>query len=387
MTANKNPDARNISDANDVNTSPFTYERLYSLDALRGFDMFWIMGGEEIWHTLYKATGSPFLGILSNQFTHPDWNGFHVYDLIFPLFLFLAGVATPYSTGRELEKGKTRTELLGRVIKRAVILILLGLLVNNGLKIVPFHEIRFASVLGRIGIAYMFANILYLYTDRRVQFVCFWLFVIGYWLLLKHTSAPGFAPGDLTMQGNFASYMDRLILPGRLYLGIHDPEGLFSTIPAISTGLLGILAGTLLKTGHQTKERKVLYLAIAGLVSLVLAQIWNLDFPINKNLWTSSFVLHVGGLSLLLLSLFYYVIDVLGYKSWAFFFKVIGMNSILIYISGRFINWEYTAHGFFGWLGQLVANPFNAFAMAVCYILVKWAFLYFLYKKKVFLKV
>lgn len=388
MTANSTAGSEDIPKNNDVNTSPFTYERLYSLDALRGFDMFWIMGAEEIFHTLFKATGSPFWGAISNQFTHPDWNGFHLYDLIFPLFLFLAGVATPYSTGRELEKGKTKSQVLVKVIKRAIILILLGLLVNNGLKTLkPFDEIRFASVLGRIGIAYMFANIIYLYANRTAQIVWFWAFIIGYWLLLKFTSAPGFPPGDLTMAGNFASYMDRLILPGKLYLGIHDPEGLFSTIPAISTGLLGVLAGTLLKKGQQTKERKALYLTATGAVFLVLAQIWNLDFPINKNLWTSSFVLEVGGLSLLLLSVFYYIIDVLGYRSWAFFFKVIGMNSILIYISGKFINWNFATNGFFGWLGQLIGDPFNAVVMAICFVLVKWVFLYFLYRQKVFLKV
>jgi predicted acyltransferase len=385
MTAKK---AAGTADATDVNTSPFTYERLYSLDALRGFDMFWILGGEEIFHTLAKATGSPFWGSIANQFTHPDWNGFHLYDLIFPLFLFLAGVATPYSVGRELEKGATRPQLVLRVIKRAAILVLLGLLVNNGLKTLKsIDEIRFASVLGRIGIAYMFANIIYLYANRKWQIAWFWAFIIGYWLLLKFTSAPGHPAGDLTMAGNFASYMDTQILPGKLYLGIHDPEGLFSTIPAISTGLLGILAGTLLKSGHQHKARKAGLLAIVGVVFLILAQIWNLDFPINKNLWTSSFVLHVGGLSLLLLSLFYYVIDVLGYKSWAFYFKVIGMNSILIYISSKFINWNYATAGFFGWLGQLVGEPYNIVVMAICFIMVKWMFLYFLYRKKAFLKV
>jgi predicted acyltransferase len=385
MTAKK---AAGTTDATDVNTSPFTYERLYSLDALRGFDMVWIMGAEEIFHTLAKATGSPFWGGIANQFTHPDWNGFHLYDLIFPLFLFLAGVATPYSVGREREKGKTTNQLLLRVIKRGLILVLLGLLVNNGLKTLkPIDEMRFASVLGRIGLAYMFANIIYLYASQKAQIIWFWALIIGYWLLLKFTSAPGFAPGDLTMAGNFASYVDRLVLPGKLYLGIHDPEGLFSTIPAISTGLLGILAGTLLKSGHQTKQRKALILAVAGAVFVVLAQIWNLDFPINKNLWTSSFVLQVGGLSLLLLSAFYYIIDVLGYKTWAFFFKVIGMNSILIYISGKFINWNYSTNGFFGWLGQITGEPFNAVVMAACYVLVKWMFLYFLYKKRVFLKV
>lgn len=361
--------------------------RLYSLDALRGFDMFWIMGAEEVFHTLYRATGSPFWGAVSNQFTHPEWNGFHFYDLIFPLFLFIAGVATPYSVGRELEKGKTRAAVLGRVIKRALILVLLGIIANNGLELRPIADIRFGSVLGRIGLAYMFANMIYIYSGKRAQIIWFCGILISYWLLLKFTSAPGFPTGDLTMQGNFASYIDRSIMPGKLYLGIHDPEGVVSTLPAIATGLLGILAGVFIKNGDVTGNRKTLTLAVTGVVFIVLAQLWDLDFPINKNLWTSSFVLNVGGISLILLALFYYVIDVLGYIRWSFFFRVIGMNSILIYMSGHFINWEYTTNSFFKWLGQLIGNPFNAVALAVCYVAIKWAFLYFMYRKKVFLRV
>jgi len=367
-----------------INSAP---TRLFSLDALRGFDMFWIMGGEEIFHTMAKATGSPFWGSIANQFTHPDWNGFHLYDLIFPLFLFMAGVSTPFSVGRELEKGKSKQQLVLRVIKRALILVLLGLVVNNGLKIMPVSEIRFASVLGRIGIAYMFANIIYLYSSERMQMVWFWVFIIGYWLLLKFTSAPGYPHGDLTMQGNFASYMDRIILPGKLYLGIHDPEGLFSTIPAISTGLLGIITGTILKKTGLAQMKKVAILAIAGVAFLIIAQVWNLDFPINKNLWTSSFAMQVGGLSLLLMAFFYYIIDVLGYQKWSFYFRVIGMNSILIYVSGHFIKWGYTNNGFFGWIGQLIGDPFNAVAMAITFVMVKWLFLYYLYQKKTFLRV
>ncbi len=128
-------------------------QRLYSLDALRGFDMFWIMGAEEIVHTMATATGNSFWQGFSTQLTHPAWNGFHFYDLIFPLFLFIAGVATPYSTGREMEKGKSRSEVLWRVIKRGLILVLLGIIYNNGLKIQPISDIRFGSVLGRIGLA------------------------------------------------------------------------------------------------------------------------------------------------------------------------------------------------------------------------------------------
>lgn len=362
--------------------------RLYSLDALRGFDMFWIIGAEEIIHSLAKVTGFPLWVTMAEQLTHPAWNGFHFYDLIFPLFLFLAGVATPYSVGRELENGISRNKLLIKVIKRGLILVLLGVVYNNGLSIREnIDAYRFCSVLGRIGLAYMFANIIYLYSKRTGQMIWFCSLLIGYWLLLKFTSAPGYAPGDLTMEGNFASYIDRTILPGTLYLKIHDPEGLVSVIPSIGTALLGILTGNMLKNGVETRHKKALYMAIAGIFCLIIGQIWNLDFPINKNLWSSSFVMYVGGWSLLLLSFFYYIIDVLGYKSWAFFFKVIGMNSILIYISGQFIDWEYTNNGFFQWLFQLTGEPYDAVVKAICLVLIQWAFLYILYKKKVFLRV
>jgi predicted acyltransferase len=371
----------------DSPLGPIGGQRLYSLDALRGFDMFWIMGAEEIFAKLSDATGSPVFKAISNQLTHPAWNGFHFYDLIFPLFLFMAGVATPFSVGRELEKGNGREKVLWRVIKRAIILILLGIVYNNGLHYRPFADIRFASVLGRIGVAYMFANIIFIYSKRKTQIIWFWVLIIGYWLLLKFTSAPGFPMGDLTMEGNFASYIDRHILPGKLYLGIHDPEGLVSDIPAISTGLLGILTGSFVKNSAHKGSRKASWMAIAGVGFIILALIWNMNFPINKNLWTSSFVCLVGGISLLLFSFFYYVIDVLGHKKWAFFFRVIGMNSILIYLSGHFINWEYTTNGFFQWLGELTPAAYSLVTMAVCYVAVKWFFLYFLYLKKVFLRV
>jgi predicted acyltransferase len=376
-----------VATASTHSKKDFIPQRLYSLDALRGFDMFWIMGAEEIFHGLAKATGSSFWNALSAQFTHPSWNGFHIYDLIFPLFLFLAGVSTPYSVGRELEKGKSRQQLMLRVIKRGLILVLLGIIYNNGLQLRPVSDIRFSSVLGRIGIAYMLANIIYLYAKEKTQIIWFAGLLIGYWLILKFTSAPGFTPGDLSMEGNFASYVDRTILPGKLSLGIHDTVGFFNNIPAISTALGGIIVGTFLKNHSSSPLRKARMMTIFGIAFLLLAQLWNLDFPINKNMWSSSFVMHTTALSLLLLSFFYYIIDVRGYKNWAFFFKVIGMNSILIYMSGRFINWSYTTNGLFKWLDQLTGNPFNVVAMAVCMVMIKWLFLYILYKKKMFLRV
>ncbi|GAB3920419.1 acyltransferase family protein [Mucilaginibacter myungsuensis] len=377
MTATSHPD--------DLQETP---TRLQSLDALRGFDMVWIMGLEPVFHELAKATHWPVFEWMSTQLIHPDWNGFRFYDLIFPLFLFMAGVSTPFSVGSALQKGVSRNKLLLRVVKRGLILVLLGIIYNNdGLHLTPISELRFGSVLGRIGLAYMFAGIVYLYAAERWLIFWFWSFIIGYWLILMFGSAPGFPAGDLTMAGNFASYADRCLMPGKLYLGIHDPEGLFSTIPAISTGLLGILTGLTLKKTGLPQMKKVWRMVMVGVILIALAWIWNLVFPINKNLWTSSFVLNVGGISLLLMALFYYIIDVKGYTKWAFFFKVIGMNSILIYMIKKFIDFNFANSALFGWLHQLLGGPFNLVVAACTYLLIKWMFLYFMYQKKVFLRV
>lgn len=368
-------------------TSSFIQSRLLSLDTLRGFDMFWIIGGEELVHALSKLYPNSFWNQFSKQLEHPYWNGFTFYDLIFPLFIFLAGVSTPFSIGKALNAGKSKKEILLKVLKRGLILFLLGIIYNNGLEIKPIDDIRFMSVLGRIGIAYAFANIIFLYVKET--FLIYWFagLIIVYWLILKFTSAPGFPMGDLSMEGNFASFFDRNVLPGKLSRGIHDTVGLFNNIPAISNALAGIITGIYLQKQKITPTKKALYMALAGLFALIIAQIWNLDFPINKNLWSSSFVMQTVGLSLLLFALFYYVIDGLKYMRWTLFFQVIGMNSILIYISGKFIDWEYTAKAFFKWLGQLFGEPYSILVIAVALVFIKWLFLKFLYDKKVFLRV
>ncbi len=362
-------------------------QRLYSLDALRGFDMIWIMGLGYIIKDYSATQDTAFWHAIHTHFIHKVWHGFAFWDLIFPLFMFLAGVSVPYSVGRGLESGKTKSELLYKTIKRGMLLILIGIVYNNGLQLRPVSDIRFPSVLGKIGATYMFAVIIYLYANKTMQWLWFGFLLVGYWLLLKFTSAPGFPMGDLTEPGNFASYIDRSILPGKLSRGVHDTVGLVCTIPGICNVLLGIFTGLLLKSDKTTSIAKVKWMIIAGVVSIVLSVLWNLDFPYNKNLWSSSFVLLTGGVSLLLLSLFYYIIDVKGYKRWAFFLRVIGMNSILIYISPIFIDWNYTTNALFRWLEQLAGEPYGRFVIAFCAILVQWLFLYFLYKKKVFLKV
>jgi len=191
------------------------------------------------------------------------------------------------------------------------------------------------------------------------------------------------------MECNPASYIDRLILPGRLHKTIHDPEGLMSTIPAIATGLLGIFAGKLLYVPDQQvpAANKVGMMTLAGIIGIGIALLWNTWLPINKNIWTSSFVLMSGGCSFLLLALFYGIIDVLNYRSWTFFFLVIGMNSIVIYMAKKFIDFSYTAQAFFGGILSFFSEPIQIVGGIVAFILIQWLLMWVLYRNKFYLKV
>ncbi|SEJ53261.1 Predicted acyltransferase [Dyadobacter koreensis] len=366
-----------------------TSHRLLSLDTLRGFDMFWISGGEDVFAVLAKVTGWSWAVLIAHQLTHPEWNGFRAYDLIFPTFLFMAGVSTPFSLGSRLEKGVPASDLIRKVIQRGIVLVLLGIIYNNGIFHTEWHNMRYPSVLGRIGLAGMFAQIIYLYTGKTSRWVWFAGLLLGYWAFMMYFPVPGCEVGTMTMECNPTSYLDRLILPGRLHLKIHDPEGLISTIPAIATGLMGIFSGEILRTdaAKLSQNNKVLYLIAGGVVSLIISQLWNIVFPINKNLWTSSFVLCAGGCSILLLALFYWIIDVMNYRRWTFFFVVIGMNSIVIYMVGRYINFEYTAEALFGGGLEFFPEPVQAVGGVIAFIMVQWTFMYLLWRNKLFLKV
>ncbi|GAB2597507.1 acyltransferase family protein [Spirosoma areae] len=367
---------------------PAPVRRLLSLDALRGFDMFWIIGGEEIFHALARTTGWTWAIFMADQFTHVAWNGFRPYDCIFPLFLFLAGVSTPYSIGSRLAKGDDRTALAKKIIIRGLTLVVLGIIYNNGLFTKPLADMRFGSVLGRIGLAGMFAQLIYLYVQNaKARYGIFAGILLSYWGLLMLVPVPGFGAGNLTMEGSLTGYIDRILMPGRLYKGVHDPEGLLSTLPAIGTGLLGVFAGTILRRHGVGDGPKLRQLVVAGVACLVVGWVWNLVFPVNKNLWTSSFVLVAGGWSFLMLSLFYWIIDLQNLRRWAFFFVVIGMNSILIYLAGEVIDFDHAAHYLVGGLVHFFNEPIRAVGGVLAFLAVKWAFLYFLYKKNTFLRV
>ncbi len=366
-------------------------ERLLSLDALRGFDLFWIVGGHGILVALFKLTEWGWLGAIDAQLKHVDWNGFQAYDLIFPLFLFMAGVSTPYSLTRRLTEG-ARSEVIRKVIQRGLILVLLGIIYNNGLQWKGLENMRFGSVLGRIGLAGMFAQLIFAFNFEAPKRLWGWLVgvLLAYWAVLSFGHAPGFAAGDLTMEGNFTSYVDRLLLPGKLHKGIHDPEGLLAVLPAIGNALLGILAGLWLRRSAEeaSGDRKAAGLALAGLALLAVGGLWSFVFPLNKNLWTSSFVLWTCGWGSLLLSFFYWTIDVRGWlRGFGAFFAVIGMNSVLIYMAGKFINFDFTARALFGGVANALPAGWGALLLSIGVLAVEWLFLWFLKEKKVFLKV
>jgi len=201
---------------------------------------------------------------------------------------------------------------------------------------------------------------------------------------------PGYGPGVLTLEGNLAGFIDRILLPGTLYMGVMDPEGILSTIPAVSTALLGVLAGHLLRLEKKglTGFKKALIITAAGVAGLLLGLLWGTFFPINKNLWTSSFVLYAGGWSLILLGIFYLVTDVWKIRKWAFFFVVIGMNSITIYVlQFRILKFDVIRDFFLKGITDLSPATVQPFINAVGYIAVVWLFLWFLYRNKIFLKV
>lgn len=392
--------------------------RLQSLDALRGFDMFWIISGEGIFHGIasvikqkyslqqstvdwqIKMTNelSPierFFVTISNQLHHTVWNGFTFYDVIFPLFIFIAGVSMPFSYGKKLEQPSINTsgikkDIYRSLVKRTVILILLGMVVNGALQFNGYENTRFASVLGRIALSCFFAALIYLNCKLRTQIIWFFAILFGYWAAMMLIPVPGYGAGALTPEGNLAGYVDRILLPGKLHRKVYDPEGLLSTIPAIASAMLGIFTGQFLRWSQLRREPERIagYLFISSLILIQAGWLWGFIFPINKNMWTSSFVLFAGGWSALLFVLFYLVIDVLGFKTWSMPLVWIGTNSILIYMAAHgVINFEHTSQFLFGGLVKQAPEVWRQALLWTGVALIQLTALYFLYRKKWFLKI
>jgi predicted acyltransferase len=359
-------------------------ERLLSIDALRGFDMFWIIGGGTVLETLHKIWPGPVTKTIREELEHVKWQGFHCEDLIFPLFLFIVGVVLPFAISRRRERGQSSLSIHLHVLKRAVVLILLGLIFNDLLRF-DWPQMRWPGVLQRIGLCYFFAAVIVMHTRWRTQAIIVGAILILYWLATALIPVPGFGAGVITMQGCLSSYIDQHLIPGQLYYHYGDNEGILSTLPAICTALLGALAGQWLRS-ERSGNQKAAGLALAGLAGVAIGYLWGLVFPIIKIIWTSSYTLFAAGWSLLLLALFYWIIDVKKFRKWTFFFVVIGVNPITIYFLQRFVNFGDIAAFFFTGVAHH-AGQIAPLVLPLGAVAVRWLLLWFLYRHRLFFKV
>lgn len=368
--------------------TPTASKRLLSIDTLRGFDMLMIAGAGAFISLLHGKTGLGWVDALALQFEHPPWNGFTFYDFIFPLFLFIAGLSLPFSLNKGLELGLSKSDLYRKAFKRMLILIALGILYKNApIPFLEWSKIRFVSVLGRIGFAGFIATVLYLNFGFQKRILWIGGLLLFYYAALFLVPVPGYGAGDLSFEGNLTGWIDRTFLPGRLLQGTYDELGLFTQIPSLCLTVLGSLAGDVLRRTDAAEYKKLGQLAIAGVICLVIAGVWSIHFPINKHLWTSSFVLLTGGMAFLTLAVFYWIIDVMQWRGWTFFFVVIGMNSLTIYLAYRLIDFEYTSRLLFAGLYTHTAGKWHPVFESLGALALVWVFLYILYRLRIFVKI
>ncbi len=369
-------------------------KRLQSLDALRGFDMFWIVGGASLVIALAEITNVQWLDTAALHMTHVTWSGFHFYDMIFPLFMFISGVAIPFSQMAKKDLPPRSIVLTG--FKRMVILIVLGIL-YNGVFRDGFGNPRYASVLGQIGIAWFFASVIVLYS-KSFRTRLYWLAAILVFIAILQlfVPVPGVGAGVLTPEGCINGWIDRNFLPGRVAYnaegkmipgdGVFDALGILCIVSAIGITLMGTVAGYILQQKNLSEYRKVSLMAITGFILIIAALILAPVYPIIKVIWTTTYNLLTGGISFLLIALFYLIIDVWKFRRWSFFFRVIGMNSIFIYLFYRIIPMEAVSLTFFGWLVNLTGEAGKIITLTGI-IFLEWLLLYYMFRKKIFLKV
>lgn len=380
--------------------------RYVSVDALRGFDMFWIMGADTLARSI-PLTGNGELAVkvdhetvtslspvdqalwhLADQLEHVSWDGFHFYDLIFPLFVFLMGVSTVFSLDRIVEQ-KGRAAAYWRVIRRGLILYALGIFYHGGLG--DPEQFRLVGVLHRIAMCYLAGGILYLTFRWRTLIPITILLLVGYWAIMTWVPVPGIGSANWVEGTNLANWIDMHYLPGYKWDGDWDPEGLLSSIPAVASGLLGIFAGLLFRNQQLGAKRVAILLGI-GAVLIAAGYGWHeaptLNCPIIKKLWTPSFVLYAGGWSYVLLAIFHLIIDIGRFDIWARPFVWIGMNPITVYMLNNLV-------GGYGSLVRRVAldrwieplAPWGQLGVAIISLLIPVWLAWLMYKKGFFLRV
>jgi predicted acyltransferase len=373
-------------------------ERLMSVDLYRGLAVAGMI--------LVDNPGSDDLAYWPIK--HAEWNGWTPADFIFPSFIFLVGVSMVFSFAARLRRGESRPKIMRHVFTRTLILIVIGLLVNVSPIIgLDVHTWRIYGVTQRIALCYFAAAILVLWTNRRTQAIALGACLIGYWALLRFVPVPGLGvPGHnipfMDPERNIVAWLDRMLFTGRLYNGARDPEGLLSTIPAIGTILMGVLTGHWLRS-EKTTRTKAFGMLCVGFPVLAAGLAWNRWFPINKNLWTSSFVLLTGGFALIFLAFLYWAIEIKQWRGvWTMPILVFGMNAIAGFVAdslvygpgysftvknpgGGTLSWHEAAQA---WLMSHGANAANASLIySLAAVLFCWTLLWLLWRKRIFLKV
>jgi len=360
--------------------------RLMSVDALRGFDMFWIAGADDLVDAIHKLSNNSFTQGLAHQLDHVPWAGFHCEDLIFPMFVFIVGVSIVFSLTRTIEE-KGRTGAVIRILRRALLLYLLGVFSYGGFS-TPFAQIRLLGVLQRIAICYCCAGLIFCYFKPRGQLIWCVSLLLGYWAIMTFVPAPGGVAGNFAEGQNLANWIDKHYLPLRKWDGDHDPEGLLSTFPAIANCLIGVFAGRFLRDSKRNDWNKVYYLIGAGLILVTCGWLWNIQFPVIKKIWTSSFVLVACGYSCLWLAAFHWLIEAMGWRRWAMPFVWIGMNPITIYMLHSLIDLGPIARRFVGGdLNQLLFGRYGDLAVAAVTVVMTFGIARFMYQRKIFLRV
>ena len=365
--------------------------RVMSIDALRGFDMFWIIGGERIFRSLHDIFDHPVTAGIRTQLTHVRWEGFRFEDLIMPLFLFIVGAAMPYSFEKRLARGDSKARLYGHIARRTLILFVLGMIAQGNLLKYDLSQLHILSnTLQAIAAGYFIAAILILNVNLLWQLITTAGLLILFWALMMLVPVPGHGAGVLTPDGNLAIYIDRLIL-GSFIDGTDPPyTWILSSMGFGCTVMQGVMAGHLLRSKKKAMV-KVLWLLGIGAGCIVLSLLWHLCFPIIKHLWTGSFVLLSGGVCYLLLGLFYLVIDVLGFRKWAFGFVVIGSNAIAVYMVTRGV---IARHFDFRRIGDILitgldqwTGDWTGLIHAIAGFAVLWLVMWWMYRKKLFVRI
>ena len=351
--------------------------RLVSLDAFRGFVMFWIVGGSALMLGLQRLGGNPVVDTIVGQLRHTDWQGLRFYDLIWPAFMLMTGMSVPFSYAKR-SLTQAHREIFCRVLRRCLVLFLLGSLRESIRGNAPYL-VELSSALQPIAIAY-FCAFLLVRRSWRFQAAVALSILAGYALLLMFVPAPGIPAGSYQRNANLVWYADIAVLGRAL------PEGwgtIISTIPTISTTILGLLFGRLLMSARPARD-KIRIIGAVGVAGIALGWALNPLIPIIQKLWTTSYGLASAGWSCLMFLAFYWIIDVLGRGRWSFPFIVIGMNAVAIYMAGSIVPLRRIVGIFTGPMAASL-GAFGVLFQAIAVLIVEWLILYWMYRRKIFL--